>query len=438
MTTLDAAPSQGLPTRPLPQQPQAAAAARRVWLPAALASTAVAWGGNQFTPLLGPYETLRGLDQITVNMLLFAYVGGIVPALFLAARLQRRFHPRTLVAGAVALGLVGSILLATAGDHVGQLVAGRVLSGIALASGMVNGGAWIRRLVLTSGGVTSASLARTARVSALSLTTGFGLGAGAAGLLAYAAPAPLVSAYVPHMLLAVVTLVVIVATRRHTSVPAVLPPPAPAAGGEHGHPGLGRLLLTVLPVAPWIFGSLGLAYAVLPQRLAATHGPVSVIYLTLLCTTALTCGFFIQQAVRRVRLPLRFPAPTLGMVLVIGTLVVAAWRLPLMGPVELWVMSGLLGTAYGLVISGLLVRIQLSSPPRTEALMTALLYTFAYTGFGLPVTLSWASTWAGYSVLLYGVAALAVPLTVIAHVAGRRLRPHPSHDRAHGTDRAAA
>lgn len=405
-----------------PQQPSTAPGAWTVWLPAALASMSVAWGGNQFTPLLGPYETLRGLEQITVNMLLFAYVGGIVPALFLAARLQRRFAPRSLVSGAVALGLVSSILLASAGDHVAMLVTGRVLSGAALASGMVNGGAWIRRLVISVGGMTSASLTTTARVSALSLTAGFGLGAGAAGLVAYVAPAPLVSAYLPHMLLAVTTLAVLVATRHRTVVEAPTSPSTPGPRGGRRPPA--RLVLAVLPVAPWIFGSLGLAYAVLPQRMAVTRGPVSVLYLTLLCTTALACGFLVQQAVRRTRSPLRFPAPTIGMVLVIGTLVVAAARLSVLGPVELWGMSAVLGTAYGLVISGSLVRIQLVSPPNTEALLTALLYTFAYTGFGLPVTLSWASTWVDYSVLLYAVAALAVPLAFTAHLAGRRLRPH--------------
>lgn len=428
-------PPQDLLTRPLPQKPAEAPGERRVWLPAALATTSIAWGGNQFTPLLMPYETLRGLDQLTVNLLFFTYVGGLVPALFLAARLQRRFAPRTLVGVAVALSLVGSILLASAGDHVETLLAGRVLTGVALGLCMVNGGAWIRALVLSRGGVTSVSLALTARVSALSLTTGFGLGAGAAGLLAWAAPAPLVSAYVPHMLLSLATLAVMGATRRHTA-PTPADRTAPTHPGRAG--GLGTLLLTVLPVAPWVFGSLGLAYAVLPQQLVATHGPVSVLYMTALCTTALACGFLIQQGVRRARRPLRFPAPTLGMLLVIGTLAVAATRLDRLGPVEVWAMAGVLGTAYGLVLSGSLVRVQLTAPQGTESLATALLYTFAYSGFGLPFALTWASTMVDYSVLLYGIAALAVPLMVTGHLAARRLHANASHQTAPGPGRTPA
>jgi len=427
-------------------------AGRAPWLPAALATTTVAWGGNQFTPLLGPYETLQGFDQLTVNMLLGAYVTGIVPALFLAARLQRAVRLRTLAAVAVLLSLAGSILLASAGHQVAMLVTGRVLSGLALGMGMVNGSAWIRRLTLSGAVLSSRLLAEAARVSALSLTTGFGLGATAAGLLAYAAPAPLVSAYVPHLLLAVCALLVIALAHRDApgmKIPAgtdraTIDGPAPAgerAGGGQADSGradsgraggIGRLLLAVLPVAPWIFGSLGLAYAILPQRLAAAHGPVSVLYLTLLCATALTAGFGIQQAVRRVRSPLRAPAPTVGMLLFAAVTAVAAWRLPHLDPWTVWAMSGVLGVAYGLVISGSLVRIQLVAPARAEALLSALLYAFAYAGFGLPFLLAWASTYADYSILLYGLAVAGLPLTVVSHLAGRRLHPHRTE--AHSSD----
>lgn len=395
---------------------------RAPWLPAALATTTVAWGGNQFTPLLGPYETLRGFDQLTVNMLLGAYVCGIVPALFLAARLQRAVRLRTLVAVAVVLSLAGSVLLGTAGDRVTLLVTGRVLSGLALGMGMVNGGAWIRRLILAGTTLSSRLLAAAARVSALSLTTGFGLGATAAGLLAFAAPAPLLSAYVPHVVLSGCSLVVVGLTRDEDArseavVPAAQTPTA-------GRAGIGRLLLAVLPVAPWIFGSLGLAYAILPQRLAAVRGEVSVLYLTLLCATALTAGFAIQQAIRRVRSPLRTPAPTIGMALFLVVVLVAAWRLPHLDAWTVWAMSGVLGVAYGLVISGSLVRIQLVAPAHAEATLSALLYAFAYAGFGLPVLLAWASTFTGYATLLHVVAAVSVPLTVLSHLAGRGLRPH--------------
>lgn len=412
---------------PAPRQPPAPAR-RSTWVPAALATVTVAWGGNQFTPLLGPYESLRGFDQLTVNMLLGAYVTGIIPALFLAARLQRGVRLRTLTIAALVVSLAGSMLLATAGHVVGMLVAGRILSGVALGAGMVNGSGWIRQLVLSRGPLSSALLAGAARVSALSLTTGFGLGATAAGLLAYAAPAPLVSAYVPHLVLGVVALVVIALTRRSTLDAEILVGDTGALPeGRRGH-GNARLLLAVLPVAPWIFGSLGLAYAILPQRLAAAHGPVSVLYLTLLCATALTSGFAVQQAVRRVRSPLRMPAPTIGMALFVAVCLVAAGRLHQLDPWTVWAMAAVLGVAYGLVISGSLVRIQLVAPPRAEAMLSATLYALAYAGFALPFALAWESAYADYSVLFLGLAVLCVPLTVVSHLAARGLHPHRPDD----------
>ncbi len=391
-------------------------------LPAVLATLTVAWGGNQFTPLLGTYETLRGFDQLTVNLLLFSYVGGIIPALFLAARAQRRLRLRTLAIGVVALSLVGSILLATAGSTVPQLMVGRILSGIALGGGMVSGSAWIRLLVLTRGPITTRLLAAAARSTALALTNGFGLGATAAGVLARFAPYPLAAAYLPHLLLAAGSLVLIAVTARR--VPAGVPvrradrPRAANAGMRT------RLLVCVLPVAPLIFGSLGLAYAILPQRLVAAHGPVSSLYPTLLCAATLTAGFAIQQGIRRVPSQLRFPAPAMGVSLFIVLTVIAALTLDRLEPVGVLVLSSLLGVAYGLVISGCLARVQMVTPPGADALMSALVYALAYAGFGLPFLLSWANQWLDYSTLLLVVAAVAMPPAVITQVAGMRLHPH--------------
>nr|EJI98993.1 transporter domain protein [Rhodococcus sp. JVH1] len=54
----------------------------------------VAWGGNQFTPLLTMYRAERGYSELAVNTLLFAYVIGLIPSLLLAHRLAERWGPR--------------------------------------------------------------------------------------------------------------------------------------------------------------------------------------------------------------------------------------------------------------------------------------------------------------------------------------------------------
>ncbi|MGB6182161.1 MAG: MFS transporter, partial [Rhodococcus sp. (in: high G+C Gram-positive bacteria)] len=46
----------------------------RTWLPVALGMLAVAWGGNEFTPLLVMYREGHGFSPVVVDVFLFAYV----------------------------------------------------------------------------------------------------------------------------------------------------------------------------------------------------------------------------------------------------------------------------------------------------------------------------------------------------------------------------
>jgi MFS family permease len=66
------------------------------WLRVSAAVFAVAWGGNEFTPLLVTYRLDQHLSALTVNLLLGAYVLGIVPALLIGGPLSDRFGRRAL------------------------------------------------------------------------------------------------------------------------------------------------------------------------------------------------------------------------------------------------------------------------------------------------------------------------------------------------------
>ena len=48
--------------------------AKHSWFPVAGSMVAVAWGGNEFTPLLVMYREESHFSQVTVNGLLAAYV----------------------------------------------------------------------------------------------------------------------------------------------------------------------------------------------------------------------------------------------------------------------------------------------------------------------------------------------------------------------------
>ena len=51
----------------------------RTWWPVAAVLLAIAWGGNEFTPLLVMYREQGHLGDVTVDALLAAYVFGIRP-----------------------------------------------------------------------------------------------------------------------------------------------------------------------------------------------------------------------------------------------------------------------------------------------------------------------------------------------------------------------
>lgn len=110
------------------------------WWGVALTIVAVAWGGNQFTPLLTMYQQVAGFDDFTVRLLLFAYVVGLIPSLLGSSWVARRTGLRLPMLLALGLSAVGSALIAIGADSVPLMFAGRTLIGIALGTGMVLGG----------------------------------------------------------------------------------------------------------------------------------------------------------------------------------------------------------------------------------------------------------------------------------------------------------
>ena len=116
------------------------------WLLVAAGMFAVAWGGNEFTPLLVMYRLEHGFSAVTVDLFLFAYVIGIVPALLICGPLSDRLGRRPVMLPATAVAAAGSILISLGADSAGVLFSGRVLSGVALGIGMAVGGSWVKEL----------------------------------------------------------------------------------------------------------------------------------------------------------------------------------------------------------------------------------------------------------------------------------------------------
>ncbi|GAB3894364.1 MFS transporter [Microbispora bryophytorum subsp. camponoti] len=259
---------------------------------------ACGWGGNQFTPLLLMYRRLGGYSTLSVDAFLGAYVVGLVPGLLLAGPVSDRRGRRPVLVAGTAASAVASLVLSFGGQSAWPIYAGRLITGFAVGIAMSVGSSWVKEL---SGGADGGLAARR---SSLFQTAGFGLGAGVAGVLAQWGPWPMVSPYAVHLLITVAIPVLLL------RVPETRPPLAHASGSVRQlltalvddlrvpAPARRRFRLVVLPMAPWVFGAAGLAYAVMPQLVGFRVGDWGLAYATGLTVLALGTGAAVQPVAR--------------------------------------------------------------------------------------------------------------------------------------------
>ena len=401
------------------------------WTLIAASMFLIAWGGNQFTPLLVFYSG-EGIDKVVVNSLLFAYVLGIVPGLAISAPLSDRFGRRPVALPAPWIGIAGSAFLAVGGDTPLLLGVGRVLCGIALGIAMAVGGSWLKEVSSPPYDLTADGLAG-ARRQGLSLTGGFAVGAAVAGVLAQWAPAPHVLPYLVHIALSVpvaLALHAVPETLGRRSAPttpendggAEASPTADSPTPIVRHFATPRFLLVVALTAPWVFGAAGVAYAIIPGQLADNVQSAPVAFSALLCVLALGSGFAIQQLARRIYVPgsiilakLTYSLILAGMILAVATMLLldsAAWS------IGVGILAAIvLGCAYGMALQCGLLEVQRYAHNSNLAAFTAVFYTLAYLGFGFPMVLSALSGVASYPVMLGIGAVIAAASGILMFVA---------------------
>ncbi|MFI5607763.1 MFS transporter [Amycolatopsis sp. NPDC051903] len=389
--------------------PPEAITTRPKWFGAAAAVFACGWGGNQFTPLLVMYKE-AGYSTFTVDALLGAYVIGLVPGLLLSGGLSNRYGRRPVMFAGTVLSLLASLLIALGEEGVAWIAAGRFLTGVAVAVAMAVGSTWIKELA-DADPAGAADLGT--RRAALCLTLGLGIGPGVAGVLAQWAPWPMVLPFAVHIGLALLALPIAAGS------PETL-------GTESRKPALSRLPATtrhprfrriILPMAPWIFGSCGVAYAIMPQLVQAELGSWSLAYSTLLTVCAIGAGVGIQPIAKRVDRTTSARAVLTGMAVLCAGLVLSAVAADLGSPWLALVTAVVLGTAYGLVVVSGLLELQRLARPAEIAQLTGVYYALAYIGFLLPSLLAALSGVASYPMLLgcLAVVAFAGTLVVARH-----------------------
>ncbi|MGP4018224.1 MFS transporter [Saccharopolyspora sp. 5N708] len=373
---------------------------RNKWLPAAFLLTAAGWGANQFSSLLGAYQAELGLSEQAATGLLALYVAGLLPGLLLGGPLADRHGRRPVVFGAIVISAAATTALMAGVIAAPWLAVGRLLTGVSTGAVLAAGSAWVRDLSHPPFG-TAVEDGVGARRAGVLLSMGFSVSGLVSALIAQWGPGPLVSAYLPHLVLCAAGLALAWAC------PETRPREVSRGPRRSGvrDPRFRRL---VLPVAPWVFVGPTVAFGVLPGLVTADLPGFELVYAGV--ATLITPGFgaVVQPLARRVaRRGERAPA-------VVGLLAIAA-GLALAAIAVWWVLPGLalfadllLGTGYGFAATFCLTVVGRIAAPSDLARLTAVFWAIAYIGFCTPFAVSLLATFVAPPVLLLALVGLAL------------------------------
>lgn len=395
---------------------------RAPWRRAALAVFCAAWGGNEFTPLLVMYREREHFASVTLDLLLAAYVVGIVPGLLIGGPMSDRFGRRPLMLPAPIIAGLGSIILAVGASSPTLLAVGRVLSGVALGLAMAVGTSWIKELSSPPFDAPRTDNPGVRR-GAMSLTAGFALGAAVAAALAQFAPLPDQLPYVVSITLSVVSTIwlwKVPETRQRPAHQGRLLDDLRVPSAVHR-----RFLFVVAPTAPWIFGCAASAYAVLPAILGSRVPALAVGFAGLMCLVGLTAGIGVQAMGARFDSPTSSRGVAIAIAVVIPGMLLAALT-TVTDSVSLGlVASAVLCLGYGLLLVGGLNEVQRIAGPDDLAGLTAVFSSISYLGFFIPAVLAVVAPFIGYATLFLVGAVLATATLVIVLVGWRRNLPEP-------------
>ena len=355
-----------------------------------------AWGGNHFSPLLLLYRELDGYTQVQVTLFFAAYILGLIPGFLIAGPLSDRYGRRRLVAVALALGVAGSVILALGSASVLGMCLGRLVSGVSVAAAMVAGTSWIKELSQHD-----ADPATRARRASLTLTAGFGIGAGVSGVLAQWGPAPSLLPYAVQILLSALAVLPL----RRAPETVVPDRSRPLLGDLSAPPHFWGL---ILPMAPWVFAAPALAFVVAPALVAEHTGGYRIAFATLAAVITLIAGASVQPFVPRLATLLRGRHGVAGLLLCATATGLLAMDAVSGSPTLAAGTAVLCGAAYGICIVAGLVEVQAMAGPANLAGLTGVYWSLTYVGFALPVALAGLNHLVPYDALLLGVATVCL------------------------------
>lgn len=369
------------------------------WQRVAVGMFAVGWGANQFTPMLVVYRDELGLSDQTRAILFGVYAAGLIPGLLLGGRASDARGRRAVVIPFVLASPLATVLLVVFREHVAGLAAGRTLAGV--CSGVVFGAAtaWLREL---SAGEAEGVAARRA---AIALTCGFAVGPLVTSVLAEVVGEPLWEPYLPHIALGIGAGALILAASEPARASAAERRPLIPAVCRSA-----RFFRTIVCVAPWVFASASVPFAILPTEVAGG----SALLAGVAGAGALLAGVAVQPLARRLedRRPLASGAVGLLATMLglgIGILAVSESSTALV-----LVSAPFFGVGYGgVLIAGLRETERIAAPAELGATVSVF-YALTYLGFATPYVaegLAGPLSDQGALAALAGVAALCLAVS---------------------------
>lgn len=388
------------------------------WWRVAAAMFVIGWGGNQFTPLLVVYRDLGGFSHLDVDIFLGAYVLGLIPGLLVAAAVSEARGRRPVLLFGLWCSLCGTLLLSF-GVHAGYpgIIGGRMLSGVAIGVAMSVGSSWVTEL--SGGGRTGAG----ARRAALWMTAGLALGPASAGLLAQIAP-PLTWPYLVHGTLCIPVIALVhrarwaeTRPRDVDAAPLLQRLRVPAARHR-------RFLSVVAPMAPWVFGSAAIAYAIVPALVEDSVGDAKLLFAAGLAVGTLGTGVLVQPIARRLDDASTSRAIVVSMGLMTVGVAMAAITAATGSPWLAVPVALLLGGAYGIAVVSGLLEVQRIARPEELAGLTGVYYALCYVGFLFPALLAALAHWFSYPEMLGALAVVAAASTLRCAAGWSKHLPH--------------
>ncbi|MBZ4321822.1 MFS transporter [Streptomyces sp. SCA2-4] len=374
--------------------------------------TASGWSANQFSSLLGAYRSELGLTESAATGLLAVYVLGLVPGLLAGGPLADRLGRRPVALAALAVNLASTGVLMAGAAATWWLLPGRLLTGLGAGALLAAGSAWVKELSAPPFAA-EAGPGAAARRSGLFVSAGFASGGLASALIAQWAPHPMVTAYVPHLLLASAAWLLAWRAPETRRVRAAGPPVPFAA------PARRRFRRVVLPLAPWVFAAPTIGFVTLPGLVTGVSGWHTV-YAGVATAVVPAAGLLVQQPARLLAARHRSATAVAGLTAVAAGLALAVPAAASGHAVLCLVAAAVLGAGYGLCLTFGLTEVAALAPPDRLARLTSRFWTAAYLGMAAPYTVTLLSGTFGTPVLLGAGSVLAALTCGAVAAAGRR------------------